>query len=99
MGGGGKALLLSAGWGRPSPGAPPPAAREPKIELMTSSGVPLNWLELRANAARLGAEAVFFAAADRAYVDLYARWYIKSILKHCDVPCLVLLHVIGGTGH
>ena len=79
--------------------ATPATAREPKIELMTSSGVPLNWLELRATAARLGAEAVFFAAADRAYVDLYARWYIKSILKHCDVPCLVILHVIGGTGH
>jgi FkbM family methyltransferase len=76
----------------------PTPVREPKIELMNSSGVPLNWLELRANAARLGAQAVFFAAADRAYVDLYARWYIKSILKHCDVPCLVILHVIGGTG-
>ena len=79
-------------------GATPATAKEPKIELMTSSGVPLNWLELRATATRLGAEAVFFAAADRAYVDLYARWYIKSILKHCDVPCLVIVHVIGGTG-
>jgi tetratricopeptide (TPR) repeat protein len=78
--------------------ATPAATREPKIELMNSSGVPLNWLELRATAARLGAKAVFFAAADRAYVDLYARWYIRSILKHCDVPCLVILHVIGGTG-
>ncbi len=80
-------------------GATPASAREAKIGLMTSSGVPLSWLELRATAARLGAEAVFFAAADRAYVDLYARWYIKSILKHCDVPCLIILHVIGGTGH
>jgi FkbM family methyltransferase len=80
-------------------GETPEIGREPKIGLMTSSGVPLNWLELRATAARLGAEAVFFAAADRAYVDLYARWYIKSILKHCDVPCLVILHVIGGAGH
>jgi hypothetical protein len=79
-------------------GATPAMAREPKNELMTSSGVPLNWLELRASAARLGAEAVFFAAADREYVDLYARWYIKSVLKHCDVPCLVILHVIGGAG-
>ena len=79
-------------------GATPANAREPKIELMTSSGAPLNWLELRAAAARLGAEAVFFAAADRDYVDLYGPWYIKSILKHCDVPCLVIVHVIGGTG-
>ena len=77
--------------------ATPATAREPKIELMTSSGAPLDWLELLATAARLGAEAVFFAAADRAYVDLYARWYIKSILKHCDVSCLVIVHVIGGT--
>jgi hypothetical protein len=80
-------------------GATPATAKEPKIELMTSSGTPLGWLELRATATRVGAEAVFFAAADRAYVDLYARWYIKSILKHCDVPCLVILHVIGGSGH
>ena len=79
--------------------ATPAISREPKVGLMTSSGVPLNWQELRASAARLGAEVVFFAAADREYVDLYARWYIKSILKHCDVPCLIILHVIGGTGH
>jgi hypothetical protein len=39
---------------------------------------------------------VFFAAADEAYVELYARWYALSVLKYCDVPCLVVVHVIGG---
>ncbi len=39
---------------------------------------------------------MFFAAADEAYVDLYARWYALSVLKYSDVPCLVIIHVIGG---
>jgi len=41
---------------------------------------------------------VFFVAADEAYVELYARWYALSILKHCDTPCLIVVHVIGGAG-
>ncbi len=47
---------------------------------------------------RLGARVAFFAAADESYVDLYARWYVRSILKHSDVPCLIVVHVIGGSG-
>jgi FkbM family methyltransferase len=77
-------------------GVTPDAGAEPKLALMSASGEALTWTELRATARRLGAKAVFYAAADRAYVDLYARWYINSILKHCDVPCLVIVHVIGG---
>jgi hypothetical protein len=79
-------------------GNTPETMPEPAIGLMTSSGVSLTWPAVRKTAAHLGAEAVFFAAADRAYVDLYGRWYVKSILAHCDVPCLIVLHVIGGTG-
>ena len=69
------------------------------VEIVSSSEQPTSWLELRAAAARMGAQAVFFAAADRDYVDLYAKWYIKSILKHCDVPFLVVVHVIGGAAN
>jgi hypothetical protein len=29
-------------------------------------------------------------------VGLYARWYLLSLLKYCDVPFLVVVHVIGG---
>jgi hypothetical protein len=43
-------------------------------------------------------QAVFFAAADEKYVALYARWYALSVLRHCDVPHLVVIHVIGGAG-
>jgi tetratricopeptide (TPR) repeat protein len=66
------------------------------MKLMSSSGVALKWQDLQAKAARLRAKTMFFAAADRAYIDLYAKWYIKSVLKHADVPCLIVLHVIGG---
>jgi len=77
----------------------PKPSPDPKVSYVTSSCKPLNWTSLRATAAKLGAKAVFFAAADQSYVDLYARWYALSILRHCDVPCLVIVHVIGGAGH
>jgi len=89
-------LMLDAIDLRAVQGATPAPRGVPKIKFATSAGAPANWLALRAAAARLGAEAVFFAAADQAYIDLYARWYVKSILEHSDVACLVVLHVIGG---
>ena len=76
----------------------PQDAAEAHIEFATSDGAALTWDGIRERAAPKNAKCVFFAAADRHYVDLYARWYIKSILKHCDVPCLVIVHVIGGAG-
>jgi len=76
---------------------PKPAPNAP-VGYVTSSGRRLAEKDLHATAKRLGAKVVFFAAADEAYVDLYARWYALSILRHCDVPCLVVVHVIGGAG-
>jgi tetratricopeptide (TPR) repeat protein len=67
------------------------------ISFVSASGRKLDWSGVQAHAKKLGAKAVFFAAADRGYVDLYARWYIKSILKFSDVKCLVIVHVIGGS--
>jgi FkbM family methyltransferase len=78
--------------------ATPTTTDDEDVELVSSDGNATTWLKLRQAAARLGAEVVFFAAADRAYVDLYARPYVKSVLKHCDVSCLVVVHVIGGAG-
>jgi hypothetical protein len=74
----------------------PTPVKESTVALATAVGRRLDWRQLQARAERLGAKAVFFAAADRSYVDLYARWYIRSILKFCDVSCLVVVHVIGG---
>lgn len=65
---------------------------------LSSTGEPLDWAGVRETAARLGAKAIFFTAADEAYVDLYARWYALSVLKNADVPSLVIVHVIGGAG-
>ena len=74
----------------------PEPASAPALDFVTSNGSPMNWAGVARAAKRLGAKAVFFAAADESYVDLYARWYVRSILKHCDVPCLIVVHVIGG---
>jgi hypothetical protein len=63
---------------------------EPDFALATSAGVPLIWQKLQATAARLRSQAAVF--------DFYPRWHIKSILKYCDVPFLIVLHIIGGTG-
>ena len=80
-------------------GAPTPeSSPESEARYVTSSGKRMAEKDLRAMARRLGAKVVFFAAADEAYVDLYARWYALSILRHCDVPCMVLIHVIGAAG-
>ncbi len=76
----------------------PQVAREPALALASSTGKNLSWSAVQARVKRVGAKAVFFAAADRKYVDLYAPWYIKSVLKYCDVGCLVVVHVIGGAG-
>ena len=76
---------------------PDPLPR-PTLSLATATGEATNWEGVRRTADRLGTKAVFYAAADEAYIDLYARWYGLSILKHADVPCLVILQVIGGAG-
>ena len=66
------------------------------VEFASSIGTPMRRDQVQARAARLGARAVFFTAADESYIAQYARWYLLSILKYCDVPFLVVSHVIGG---
>jgi thioredoxin-like negative regulator of GroEL len=78
---------------------PPPVRRDAaRLEMISATGEALDWKRLRARADELGAEAVFFAAADEAYVDLYARWYALSVSRYADVPFLTVIHVIGGKG-
>ena len=67
-----------------------------KIALADSSGKTCGWGRIQAAAHKLQAKAIFFAAADKAYVELYGRSYIELILEHSDVSSLIVLHVIGG---
>ena len=91
--------LLTDALDIPSIVAPtPPRVPDPAPVYCTATGEALDDPGLRALADRLGVQAVFFAAADEKYVALYARWYALSVLRHCDVPCLVVIHVIGGAG-
>lgn len=79
-------------------GPTPRPGPEAQLEFRTAAGTALDGAGLRAHADQLGARCVFFAAADEAYVDLYARWYALSVLKYCDVPAMIVVHVIGGLG-
>ena len=74
----------------------PKPSKGGRVSLADSTGKTLDWGRLQAAAGKLQAKAVFFAAADRAYVELYGRSYVESILEHSDVSSLIVLHVIGG---
>lgn len=63
---------------------------------MTGDGRVLDAAGLQAHADAQGAQVVFFAAADLRYVELYARLLALSVIKHSDMPFLVVIHVIGG---
>ncbi|MDE2486795.1 MAG: hypothetical protein KGO51_05295 [Alphaproteobacteria bacterium] len=78
--------------------APPKPRPEAKVSLASSTGAKLDWAAVKARADKAGVEAIFFAAADEAYIDLYARWFALSVRRYCDVPLLVVIHVIGGEG-
>ncbi len=74
------------------------ARSDKPVVFATAWGADLTLAAVKAAADRLGAEAVFFVAADDLYVEKYARWYVLSVLKNLDVPALVIVHVIGGAG-
>lgn len=69
----------------------PPLALE---ALHRAGGRPLTWTGLRRQAR--GAKIAFVVAADGAYLRLYGRAYLTSILRHADLPMIILVHVIGG---
>jgi predicted O-linked N-acetylglucosamine transferase (SPINDLY family) len=77
-------------------GPTPEPSNDGKIAFATASGKTLDGRGVQTAARSLRAKAVFFAAADKRYVDLYGRPYIESILEHSDVSSLIVLHVIGG---
>jgi hypothetical protein len=76
----------------------PEPERRPDAAFASASGQPMSRADVEAHAARLGARIVFFTAADETYIHQYARWHLLSVLKYCDVPFLVISHVIGGAG-
>lgn len=77
-------------------GPTPPAPDDGPQTFMTGDGRTLDAAGLQAHADALGAQVVFFAAADMRYVELYARWLALSVIKHADTPFLVVIHVVGG---
>ena len=74
----------------------PPQPPWPQIEFASSSGQPIEPQAIKTIAAQQQAEVVFFVAADPVYIARYAKRYVSSLIKHCDVPFLMIIHVIGG---
>ncbi len=70
------------------------AAPLPVTALHRAGGRPLTWAGLRRQAR--DAKLAFVVAADAAYLRLYGRAYLASILRHADLPVVSLVHVIGG---
>jgi tetratricopeptide (TPR) repeat protein len=70
------------------------AAPLPVAALHRAAGRPLGWAGLRRQAR--DAKVAFVVAADAAYLRLYGRAYLASILRNTDLPCVILVHVIGG---
>jgi hypothetical protein len=68
--------------------------RLPVNRLYRAEGGALTWARLRGQAR--GAQLAFVVAADPAYLRLYGRAYLRSILRQADLPCVILVHVIGG---
>jgi hypothetical protein len=77
----------------------PPAAPWPSIAFADSSGRPIDIRDARNAADRQSAQAILFVAADDVYVRRFGRLFVNSVFKSGDVPCLVILHVIGAAGH
>ena len=89
-------LVMDALAGAKVDGPTPEAPDDGPPTFLTGDGKTLDAEGLKAHADALGARVVFFAAADARYVELYGRWLALSVLKHSDVPFLVVIHVIGG---
>ncbi len=89
-------VVMEALTGANLDGPTPPAPDDGPQTFLTGDGRTLDGEGLKAHADALGVQAVFFAAADERYVELYGRWLALSVLKHSDVPFLVVIHVIGG---
>jgi len=90
-------VVLEAVTGADVAGPTPAAPVDAPQTFLTGDGQALDAEGLKAHADTLGARVVFFAAADERYVELYGRWLARSVLRHSDMPFLVIIHVIGGS--
>ena len=68
----------------------------PTIGFATSNGTLTDLEGVRETAIKTQAEAVIFVAADQVYAERFGKIFLKWILKHRDIPCLVVVHIIGG---
>ncbi|MBF0185528.1 MAG: tetratricopeptide repeat protein [Magnetococcales bacterium] len=75
---------------------PAMAVQEP-LPFVSAQGKEMTIQQVQALGKRLNAELIFYTAADANYIRQHARRFAAAILRACDVPCLILIHVIGGS--
>ncbi|NGZ07513.1 MAG: hypothetical protein G8237_14295 [Magnetococcales bacterium] len=67
----------------------------PDVWFSSADGRLMDPTEVAAQAQQQGVRVLFFAAGDEIYVQRFGKLYAASILKSCDLPCQVVIHVIG----
>lgn len=72
-------------------GPPVQSAETPRMRFADSAGHSLTIDDLRQKVVEQNVQVGFFAAGTRPYFERCAKYYIESILKHCDASCLVFV--------
>ncbi len=76
----------------------PPYAPWPEVELSDSQGQILSPEVFASRGKLLQAEQVLFVAGDPKYVRAYAPTFIRSVQKHAEIECLIVIMVADGRG-
>ena len=77
----------------------PSPAPWPTIQFASSLGNIIDIQDVISSAHNQRAQVVFFVAADLNYIKRYTHRYVSSLIKNCDVPALIIIHVVGGNHH
>ncbi len=65
------------------------------VGFISSDSIIMSIADLQEEIGRFHQGVVFYVAADMKYVKRLAKNYINSIIKICDVPYKIIIHVIG----
>lgn len=77
-------------------GAPVQQSEIPRMRFADSAGRSMTIDDLRQKVKEQNVQVGFFAAGTKPYFERCAKYYVESILKNCDVNCLVFVCVTCG---
>ena len=68
----------------------------PAIRFSTPDGTLVDIDSINQTVVKEQATAMIFVAADDIYIDRFGGIFLKWVLKHLDMRCLIVIHAIGG---